>query len=402
MKKLRVAVIGLGNRGGSMIKLLADMKDVEILYVCDSYEDRTLDAYKKIVKKQPNVKKISDYKEAFCDENVEAVLLFTSWRSHIPLAIEAMKKGKLVGTEVGGAYSVEDCLELVRVSEETKKGCMMLENCCYGKYELMVKKMVEDGKFGTVVHCAGGYLHDLRDEVLFGEKNRHYRLHEYLSRNCENYPTHELGPIAKVLGINDGNRMLSLTSTASKSCGLHTFACENKDADESLKNAVFKQGDVVTTVITCENGETITLTLNTTLPRFYSRAFTVCGTKGMYQEDGNILYLDGFKYKHFIPQNLLYNSGKRAARKYPHPLWKNYRAKGGHGGMDYLVLRAFVESALNSEPFPIDVYDTAAWMVITPLSEKSIRENSAPQEIPDFTNGAYKNRTDKNTGKYRL
>jgi hypothetical protein len=38
---------------------------------------------------------------------------------------------------------------------------------------------------------------------------------------------------------------------------------------------------------------------------------------------------------------------------------------------------------------PLDVYDAAAWMVITCLSEKSIKEGKVV-EIPDFTRGAYK------------
>jgi hypothetical protein len=38
---------------------------------------------------------------------------------------------------------------------------------------------------------------------------------------------------------------------------------------------------------------------------------------------------------------------------------------------------------------PIDVYDAAAWMVITPLSEQSIAHGGMPQPIPDFTRGKY-------------
>ena len=89
----------------------------------------------------------------------------------------------------------------------------------------MVLNMVEQGVLGEVVHCAGGYQHDLRDEIAFGKENRHYRLRNYLSRNCENYPTHDLGPIARILNINHGNRMLTLSSFASKSAGLHESSC---------------------------------------------------------------------------------------------------------------------------------------------------------------------------------
>ena len=64
--------------------------------------------------------------------------------------------------EVGGAYSVEECFALVRAQEETKTPFMFLENCCYGRREMMVMRMVEEGVFGDIVHCSGAYEHDLR------------------------------------------------------------------------------------------------------------------------------------------------------------------------------------------------------------------------------------------------
>ncbi len=38
---------------------------------------------------------------------------------------------------------------------------------------------------------------------------------------------------------------------------------------------------------------------------------------------------------------------------------------------------------------PIDVYDMAAWMSITPLSEQSVAHGGMPQAIPDFTRGKW-------------
>jgi hypothetical protein len=134
-----------------------------------------------------------------------------------------MKAGKYVGVEVGGAYSVDDCWRLVRTYEETGVPCMLMENCCYGRQELLVLNMVKQGLFGDIVHCQGGYRHDLREEITNGRENRHYRLRNYMNRNCENYPTHELGPIAKILGINRGNRMVSLVSMSSQAKGLHEY-----------------------------------------------------------------------------------------------------------------------------------------------------------------------------------
>ena len=76
-------------------------------------------------------------------------------------------------------------------------------------------------------------------------------------------------------------------------------------------------------------------------------------------------------------------------------IWKNVerdRLHCGHGGMDYLMLREFFRAVLSGAPMPIDVYDAAAWMAITPLSEQSIRAGGAAVAIPDFTGGRWKTR----------
>lgn len=157
------------------------------------------------------------------DPNVNTVIISASWEAHVPLAIEAMKNGKVCGLEVGGGYSVDDCWALVRTWEETQTPFMFLENVCFGKEELVATRMVREGKLGEVVYAHASYCHDLRSEICGGVKNRHYRLRNYLIRNCDNYPTHNLGPIAKLLNINRGIRMLKLTSMASKARGLSAF-----------------------------------------------------------------------------------------------------------------------------------------------------------------------------------
>lgn len=411
MKKIiNVAMIGMGQRGGQLMDPLLKMDDVRVVAVCDGYEDRTEEAAKNVEKENGNVPfKTTNYKEILERDDVDVAVISTSWEYHIEIAIEAMRKGIFAAMEVGGTYDIQECFDLVAAYEETKTPFFFLENCCYGRRELMCLNMARAGEFGEIVHCDGAYKHDLRKEVSFGKENRHYRLPHYIHHNCENYPTHDLGPIAKILNINRGNRMLRLVSVASKARGLAQYIRDNKADDETLLNTEFKQGDIVTTVITCENGETITLTLDTTLPRIYSRNFTVHGTKGMYQEDGDYVFLEkdldcDIAEIDVDPQKIWENADKYG-ETFDNDLWK-HKSEGmiasGHGGMDYLVLRAML-SAARGESYPaIDVYDAAAWMCITSLSEKSIEGGNIPVEIPDFTNGKYKTRTEKSTGKYAL
>ncbi len=392
MKKVKTALIGLGNRGLSLLKtiILPNPKSI-VTAVCDVYADRLQTAQKLVVEKEKAEPFVTQkYMDIIGKPDVDLVVIASSWETHIPIALECMRHGKRVAMEVGGSYSIEQCYDLVRCYEETKTPFMFLENCCYGKRELMILNMVEKGILGEIVHCAGGYHHDLRNEVAFGKENRHYRLRNYLNRNCENYPTHELGPIARVLNINHGNRMISLTSTASKAAGLQSYAAQQKPDDLTLTSGSIMQGDIVTTVIKCSGGETITLTLDTTLPRYYSRGFQVRGTKGMYEEETDSIFLDEKSVKDEWNWKPEWGNAAKHEEQFLHPIWKDYLkqgVRGSHDGMDWLMFDRMFDCILQNQPFEIDVYDAASWMSITALSEKSIILGSHPVEIPDFTNG---------------
>jgi predicted dehydrogenase len=387
---VKVGVIGLGARGMSLLSsILLQMNDVKVVAVCDKYEDRCEAAAEKVEAaygERPTW--TTDYKRIMEMAEVDAVVISASWTEHVNMAIAAMEAGKYAACEVGGAYSVQECWRLVETYERTNVPCMLMENCCYGRDEMMVMNIVKQGMFGEIVHASGGYHHDLREEIASGIENRHYRLANYLKRNCENYPTHELGPIAQVLGINRGNRLLSLVSMSSKSSGMKDYLRRVKPEASHLIDAEFMQGDVVTTIMKCALGQTITLTLDTTLPRAYSRGFTIRGTRGMYAEDTRSLYLDG-QHDHDDPVKLWGNT-EQYRDQFEHPLWKTYLEegiKGGHDGMDWLVFSGFFDAVKKGVQTPIDIYDMAAWMCISTLSEDSIALGGHPVAIPDFTNG---------------
>jgi hypothetical protein len=395
-KMLNIGIIGLGGRGLNLLEVcVLPRKNIRVLAVCDVYEDRRLAAAESVVKAgQPRPLICADYRQVL-DQEIDAVLISTGWTPHIDIACEAMRAGKYVACEVGASYSIEDCWRLVRVHEETGVHCMMLENCCYGRYELMVLNMVRQGLFGEVVHCQGGYRHDLRDEVAHGRENRHYRFDNYLHRNCENYPTHELGPIAQVLDINRGNRLLTLNSVSSKAVGLRAYLAAEQGPNGKDAGLQFAQGDVVTTIIKCARGETIALTLDTTLPRYYSRGFHVQGTRAMFCEDNRSLFLDGEHNKFEFRSRELWGNAASYLERYDHPIWQEYLkagVKGGHDGMDWLEFDAFFQAVIDKAPTPIDVYDMAAWMSVSALSEASIAQAGAPVSFPDFTNGKWMSR----------
>jgi hypothetical protein len=408
MDKLKIGIIGLGQRGGTMTGTILACDDAEIVAVCDVYEDRRAEIAEKVKEKQGELPvAYSDYRDLLKDENVQAVFVASSWETHVKIAIDSLEAGKITAMEVGGAYEIEECWELVKTYERTKTPFMFMENCCYDRFELLTTALVRAGKLGEIVHCKGAYAHDLRDEVAGGYVNRHYRLLNYQKRNCENYPTHELGPIAKLLNVNRGNRMVSLVSVASKAAGLEAFINSDKNPDKSLIGTKFKQGDVVNTVITCANGETVLITLDTTLPRYYSRDFTVQGTKGICVQDANMVLLEEKGNTHeFYDANKTLEKNLNNAEEYEEylvPQWRNITEEEknlGHGGMDYFMFKEFIRCALSGEEMPIDVYDAAAWMCVTALSERSIALGGQPQAIPDFTRGAWIKRAPKDVYEF--
>jgi hypothetical protein len=275
--------------------------------------------------------------------------------------------------------------------------CMMLENHCYDRIEMSVLKMVREGLFGELLHFECGYCHDLRNVKFnpgaeFGpgaKEEARWRTKHSQKRNGDLYPTHGLGPIANYVNDNRGNRMVSLTATATKARSLHEYIVKTGGDNHPNADITWALGDIITTVIKCQNGETITITHDTNSPRPYSNNCQVQGTHGIWKYHRalcNSVYIEDRSPDH------KWEPWENYIPEYEHPLWKKFLAGGvlgDHGGAGYLKIRSFVECIKKNIPTPIDVYDTATWIAVTPLSEKSIALGSSPVDIPDFTNGKW-------------
>jgi predicted dehydrogenase len=406
-KRVKMGFIGTGMRGQWVLWLAAKYPEVDIPAICD-IDDGMIESALKILKDagkpEPRVYKNGDedFRNMVNIEDLDGLYIATPWEWHHPMAIAAMKNGIHVGTEVPAALTVNDCWDLVRTSEQTGRHCMIMENVCYRRDVMAVLNMVQQGLFGELLHCQGGYQHDLR-HVKFNDGKQPYgggvefgkngfseskwRTQHSVDRNGDLYPTHGLGPVSPMLGINRRNRMVHLTSTATQSRGLHKYIVDQSGPNHPNAKVEFKCGDIVTTVIKCANGQTIMLSHDTNSPRPYSLNFRVQGTNGIWQKDAKSIYIEGTS-----PEAHRWESEDSYLKKYDHPLWKRFEdqaAGSGHGGMDFFILRAFIETLKGGDPV-IDVYDAVSMSVICPLSEKSIRLGSTAVKIPDFTRGKWK------------
>jgi len=413
-RRVRLGMIGTGMRGQVLLQELLRRDDVQVAALCDIEPimlQRALDMAAKAGKSAPKTygqdRDAHAYRRLLQQRGLDAVIIATPWEWHAPMAIEAMEARLAVGCEVVAGVTLQEHWDVLATQQRTGTPYMLLENVCYRRDVMAVLQMVRTGLFGELVHLQGGYQHDLRgvkfnsgnpDEpygsgLEFGPKawsEARWRTAHSVKRNGELYPSHGIGPCAMYTGINRGNRFTHINSFASKARGLHEYTVAKSGGTPHPSTQVkFKLGDVVTTTLACENGETILLQHDTSLPRPYSLGFRVQGTHGLWMDVNQSIHIEGRSSPHKWEPFQAYQD------QYDHPLWRKYAASAagaGHGGMDYFVVHAFVEAVKAEAPMPIDIFDAVTWSALTPLSEQSIAEGFRTLEFPDFTKGKWKER----------
>lgn len=414
-ERVRVAMIGTGLRGQSQLGPLLSRDDVELVAICDTQQvmlDHALRIIAKAGRRKPRViggkGDVNAWKKLLDPKAIDAVFIVTPWEWHAPMAIAAMQAKVAVACEVVAGITLQDHWDVLHTQQHTGTPYMLLENVCYRRDVLAVLQMVRAGLFGELVHLQAGYQHDLRgvmfnsgdpdqpydSGVEYGAKGfseAQWRTQHSIDRNGDLYPSHGIGPCAMYVNINRGNRFTHINAFASKARGLHDYILKHPKGGPGHPNAklVFKRGDLVTTTLRCENGETILLQHDVSLPRPYSLGFRVQGTDGLWMDVNKSIHIEGRSPPH------KWEDAQKYFDAWDHPLWKKRADKAagaGHGGMDWFVVHAFIEALKAGAPMPIDIYDAVTWSAITPLSEKSIAAGYQTLEFPDFTHGAWRGR----------
>jgi hypothetical protein len=392
---VRVGIVGLGNRGSSMLPEFLALENVLVTAICDVDKDRVLAAQSAIEKAgQPSPALHSngdhDFENLCKRDDVDFVYTPTPWDWHVPVALAAMSNGKHVGIEVPAATTLQDCWSLVTASEKNRRHCLIMENCCYGYNELMVLKMLKAGLLGEALHGECAYDHDLRDELFWTNHSGLWRRFPHTTKDGNLYPTHGLGPMARYMNINRGDRFDHLVSMSSPERGLTLYREQHVPREDPRWKETYKCGDVNTSLIKTASGRTIMLQHAVTTPRPYDRINLLSCTKGIFRDYPARLFLDQTQGREQWMGAEEYN---KIRSEYEPDLWQRVgqtaRQKGGHGGMDFIMLYRLTECIRKGLAPDIDVYDAAAWSVVGPLSELSVAQGGLPIKFPDFTRGKW-------------
>lgn len=393
-KRARVAIVGLGGRGTSLLTdLLAT--DAEIVGLCDVLEAPVNKAQAIVSaagkgKSETYFGNEHSFERLMKRNDVDLVIVSTPWKWHAPIAVAAMESGKHAAVEVPGVTTIDECWQIVNTSERTRRHCMILENCCYGYNETLILRMAHAGELGELLYGEGAYIHDLRSILFANEGEGLWRRADHTKRDGNLYPTHGLGPIANCMQIQRGDRFTHLVSMSTRQRGLDLYRQKTVPTGDPKWKERYVTGDMNTSLIKTERGRTITVKHDIVNPHPYNRVNSIAGTKGLFEDYPPRIYVEGQaggeKY-----------ASLDAWKRYEHPLWKQEgtaaRTNGGHGGMDFIMLYRLVQCLKQGLPPDLDVYDAAAWASIYPLSVASVSRGSAPVDVPDFTRGTWNTRT---------
>ncbi len=392
MEVVRIGYVGVGGMGSAHVRNLLRIEGVEIRAVCDIVEEKVARVQQWVVeagqrKPEGYSRGPWDFKRLCERDDLDLVYNATPWEWHVPICLAAMEAGKHAATEVPAAVTLDECWQLVETAEKTRRHCVMMENCCYDRDEMLCLNLVHKGMLGEILHAEAGYLHDLRALKFSGEGEGLWRTAHSIRRNGNLYPTHGLGPVSQCMEINRGDRFTHLVSMSSKSAGLNLYAAAKFGAEDPRARQRYALGDINVSLIHTARGRIITLYHDCSSPRPYSRIHIVQGTAGIFQ-------------KYPLPARL-YIEGKSPADRweeasryaqFTHPIWKQLEEKSkgaGHGGMDFIEDFRLIEALRRGRPTDQDVYDAAAWSAVSALSERSVAAGSKPVEFPDFTRGAW-------------
>ena len=289
-RTVRVAVIGLGNRGGGMITGWAAVPGCTVTAVCDIRADRARAAADRLeAKGEPRPAAYGGSADAYAKmlrrDDIDLVYVATPWEFHHEHGRAALLSGRHAVVELPVATELDELWDLVDTSERTRRHLLLSENCSYGRNELAMLRMAHDGLFGEITNGHGGYCHDLRD-LLFSDTyyTDSWRRLWHTRSTASLYPMHGLAPIAAAMDINRGDRMTTLRATATAPKGLADYRARFIPRDHPSWKETYINGDLITCLIDTHRGRVLRAEHEVSSPRPYSRINTLAGSRGIVED----------------------------------------------------------------------------------------------------------------------
>jgi predicted dehydrogenase len=358
---MKIGVAGV-RRGGAFLTAFQSISGARVTALCDANEQALTAAADRFGIPE----RFADY-ERLLAADVDAVVVATPLPLHVPQAVQALAAGKYVLSEVPAAVDLAQCWDLVRAARASSALYMLAENVNYAREVTIVSEMVKQGLFGELYFGEGGYIHEVK--ALCEETS--WRREWLLERNGCTYATHPLGPLLAWIG--DRATVVSCLGSGHhyRAPGGGPFGME----DSVVMNCKLERGGLLT----------LRVDMLSNRPHI-TTYFTLQGTKGCFESGRGF----GERSRLWLADRCDGPEDWRALEEFADEFlpaaWRDApeaARASGHGGADYQVARAFVES-VESGASAIDVYRGLDMTLPGLISQESIRRGGAPIPVPDF------------------
>lgn len=148
MKKINIAVVGLGYWGPNIIRNLLKVSQVYQVYGCDIQKNKL----NSIKRDFPNVITTNDYDSLLNLKELDAVIIATPISSHFRLALKALNAGKHVLIEKPMTTKSQEARKLIKLAKKMKKTLMVSHTFVYSAAVRKIKNLVENKEIGEVYY----------------------------------------------------------------------------------------------------------------------------------------------------------------------------------------------------------------------------------------------------------
>ena len=359
--KLKVGIVG-APRGQSFIRSFQAIEETDVIAICDL----KIDVVEGVASQFNIDQKYTEF-EKMVQSDLDIVVVSTPMPLHAPQSTLALQEGKHVISEVPAATDLQQCWELAKSVENSKKKYMMAENYVYTRENILIRELAMQGLFGDIYFGEGQYLHELKSLNEITKWRRKWQT----GRNGCTYSTHSLGPV--------------LQWFEDRVCTVSCFGSGHHYEDSEGKQ--YENEDTISMICKTTRGGLVEIRVDMLSDRpALGQYYSLQGTKGCYEAARGL----GDQPKIWLAEHsdqIAWQSLSDFEEQYMPEIWRNpsmEALQAGHGGGDYLEVREFVDSIINDTKSPIDIYESLDMTVPGLVSEVSINRDSIPVEVPDF------------------
>ncbi len=160
-KDIGIGIIGVG-MGLDLLYLNEDgTSTFEVRGLCGAHEDKV----KQIGKRRGIGFTTTNYKELIARDDIQVVVVFTPDHLHARHIMDSLKAGKHVVVTKPMVTSLEDALEIVKLTKKTGLKFLVGETCRFYTSFIAVRKLYDDGDLGELIFGEAHYVHDLREII---------------------------------------------------------------------------------------------------------------------------------------------------------------------------------------------------------------------------------------------